>query len=76
VLLSFGLLSPNKGIEYVIEALPEIVAHCPKRRIRRPWRDAPARKATGRRILSPHAATIGAGRRAWNGHVYVSTIDS
>ena len=29
VLLTFGLLSPNKGIEYVIKALPEIVAHHP-----------------------------------------------
>lgn len=29
VLLSFGLLSPNKGIENVIEALPEIVKHHP-----------------------------------------------
>jgi glycosyltransferase involved in cell wall biosynthesis len=26
VLLTFGLLSPNKGIEYVLNALPEIVA--------------------------------------------------
>jgi glycosyltransferase involved in cell wall biosynthesis len=30
VLLTFGLLSPNKGIEYVIEALPEIVARHPE----------------------------------------------
>ena len=29
VLLTFGLLSPNKGIEYVIEALPEILAQHP-----------------------------------------------
>lgn len=30
VMLTFGLLSPNKGIEGVIEALPEIVAHHPQ----------------------------------------------
>ncbi len=29
VLLTFGLLSPNKGIEYVIEALPDILAQHP-----------------------------------------------
>ncbi|GIW94609.1 MAG: glycosyl transferase [Pirellulaceae bacterium] len=29
VLLTFGLLSPNKGIEYVLEALPQIVAEFP-----------------------------------------------
>lgn len=29
VLLTFGLLSPNKGIEYVIKALPDIVKHHP-----------------------------------------------
>jgi glycosyltransferase involved in cell wall biosynthesis len=29
VLLSFGLLSPNKGIENIIAALPEIVLHNP-----------------------------------------------
>ncbi len=29
VLLTFGLLSPNKGIEYVIEALPAILAQHP-----------------------------------------------
>jgi glycosyltransferase involved in cell wall biosynthesis len=30
VLLTFGLLSPNKGIENVIRALPAILARCPK----------------------------------------------
>src|SRR5258708_16103467 len=29
MLLTFGLLSPNKGIEYVIEALPEILKEHP-----------------------------------------------
>ncbi len=27
--LSFGLLNPNKGIEYVIQALPQVIAHHP-----------------------------------------------
>ena len=30
VLLTFGLLSPNKGIEHVLHALPEIVAEFPE----------------------------------------------
>jgi glycosyltransferase involved in cell wall biosynthesis len=30
VLLTFGLLSPDKGIEHVIDALPAIVASCPQ----------------------------------------------
>ena len=29
VILTFGLLSPDKGIEYVIDALPAILARCP-----------------------------------------------
>ncbi len=29
VILTFGLLSPNKGIEFMIEAMPEVVKHCP-----------------------------------------------
>jgi glycosyltransferase involved in cell wall biosynthesis len=29
VLLTFGLLSPNKGIEHVLDALPEVVAEFP-----------------------------------------------
>ena len=30
VLLTFGLIGPSKGIEYAIEALPEIVKHHPR----------------------------------------------
>jgi len=29
VILTFGLLSPNKGIEYALQALPEIIRECP-----------------------------------------------
>jgi glycosyltransferase involved in cell wall biosynthesis len=29
VMLTFGLLSPNKGIEHVLNALPDIVAELP-----------------------------------------------
>jgi glycosyltransferase involved in cell wall biosynthesis len=29
VILTFGLLSPNKGIEYMIDALPSVLSACP-----------------------------------------------
>jgi glycosyltransferase involved in cell wall biosynthesis len=29
VILTFGLLSPNKGIEFMIDAMPAILQHCP-----------------------------------------------
>jgi glycosyltransferase involved in cell wall biosynthesis len=29
VILTFGLLSPNKGVEFMLEALPEIIKSCP-----------------------------------------------
>jgi glycosyltransferase involved in cell wall biosynthesis len=30
VLLTFGLLSPNKGVEWMIRSLPRILVHCPE----------------------------------------------
>jgi len=52
VLLTFGLLSPNKGIEYVLNALPHILAEFPNvvyivlgatiQRTTRAWRSLPA----------------------------------
>lgn len=30
ILLTFGLLSPDKGVEHVIQAMPEILAKCPE----------------------------------------------
>ena len=46
VLLTFGLLSPNKGIENVIRALPAILARHPNVRLYRFRRDASAHSAT------------------------------
>ncbi len=53
VLLTFGLLSPNKGIEYVLNALPAVLAEFPDvvyivlgathpNELRRSWRGLPA----------------------------------
>lgn len=50
VLLSFGLLSPNKGIELVLKALPAILA---KFSVHRARRHASERTARARRGLSP-----------------------
>jgi len=29
IILTFGLLSPNKGIETMLDAMPEIIKSCP-----------------------------------------------
>ena len=42
VLLSFGLLSANKGIENVISALPAILGQASQRGLLRRWRDPSA----------------------------------
>ncbi len=41
VLLTFGLLSPNKGIEYALRALPDIIAEFPNYGFHRRGPDAP-----------------------------------
>ena len=48
VLLTFGLLSPNKGIEYVLNALPSILAEFPERGLHRPRRHASRMKFASR----------------------------
>ena len=53
VLLTFGLLSPNKGIEHVLNALPGVVAEFPERRLYRAGRHAPPGVAHARRSLPP-----------------------
>ena len=57
VLLTFGLLSPNKGIEYVIEALPAILAQHPNVVYIVLGRYAPESPGARRRILSNQAGT-------------------
>ena len=48
MLLTFGLLSPNKGIEYVIEALPAILKRASECRLHRPWCDTSQSSFAGR----------------------------
>ncbi len=55
VILTFGLLSPDKGIEHVIDALPAILDPLPGHGLHRARRHAPAREGAPRRNLPPHA---------------------
>ena len=41
VILTFGLLSPNKGIETMLDAMPSIIRCLPRRHLCRPGRHAP-----------------------------------
>ena len=75
VLLTFGLLSPNKGIEHVIEALPSILALAPECRLYRSGRDAPQSDRARRRIVSAQARTPGRKIAAWH-RMSFSTIVS
>ena len=52
VLLSFGLLSANKGIENVIAALPAILAQASERGLHHRRRNPSPRQAARRRNLS------------------------
>ena len=55
VILTFGLLSPDKGIEHVIDALPAILARYPGHGLHRARRHAPARQGAARRDLPADA---------------------
>ena len=65
VALTFGLLSPNKGIEYMLRALPAIVQKYPELRVHRSRRHASEPRPRARRDLSPQprAAGPGSGRQ-------------
>ena len=53
VLLTFGLLSPNKGIEYALRALPDIIAEFPNIGLHRAWaRRTPICCATRARLTA------------------------
>ncbi len=57
VLLTFGLLSPNKGIEYVIEAMPAILERHPNVVYHRARRDASAPDRARRRGLPARSSS-------------------
>ncbi len=57
MILTFGLLSPDKGIEHVIDALPAILAAPPRDRLHRARRHASARQGAAGRDLPADAAS-------------------
>ena len=59
VLLTFGLLSPNKGIEYAFRALPDIIREFPEHRLYCAGRDASESAPRGRRGLPTESGATG-----------------
>ena len=59
VLLTFGLLSPNKGIENVIQAMPQILVQAQECRLHRGGRDPSAHSASRGRQVSRQLASSG-----------------
>ena len=55
VILTFGLLSPNKGIEIMLDAMPGIIKSCPERRLCHPRRNPSESRASSGRGLSATA---------------------
>ena len=63
VILTFGLLSPDKGIEYVDRRAAGDPCRAPRHRLHRPRRDASPRDRAPRRGLPAHARGPGAAAR-------------
>ena len=59
VLLTFGLLSPNKGFESVIQALPRILSRAQRSRLRDCGRNSPPRQSTRRGSIPGTVADAG-----------------
>ena len=61
VLLTFGLLSPNKGIENVIQAMPQILSKHKNAGLHRRRRDPPSHSPSRRGQVSSQLAGFGEG---------------